>query len=98
MAAYKGVVVIADYDFDKSAGTITFGANYTGIELSEIMYITNLVSNTVIYDPSNSSKGGTLSSLVLTLSYDTSSMNDSDELQIIVGTGSLPSVVDTGLD
>jgi hypothetical protein len=93
MAAYKGVVATADYTFDKTAKTITFSANYTGIALSDIMYITNVKSATatVIYDPSNAVLGGSLSGLVLTLAYDTTAMSSADPLQIIVAMGTLAS-------
>jgi len=91
MAAVKGVVAPADYIFNKTAKTITFSANYTGLALSDIMYITNVVSGvaTVIYDPQNAAKGGSLTGLVLTLAYDTSAMNNADTLQIIIGMGTL---------
>jgi hypothetical protein len=96
MAAYKGVVATADYTFDKTAKTITFSANYTGIALSDIMYITNVKSATatVIYDPSNAALGGSLSGLVLTLAYDTSAMLSADPLQIIIAMGTLAAKVD----
>lgn len=96
MAAYKGVVATADYTFDKTAGTITFSANYTGIALSDIMYGTNVKSAiaTVIYDPSNAALGGSLSGLVLTLAYNTSAMADADPLQIIVAMGTLAAKVE----
>lgn len=94
MAAYIGVVQAADYTFAKGGagvGTVTFSANYTGIALSDIMYITNVKTGvaTVIYDPSDSTKGGTLAGLVLTLAISTSSMNNADTLQIIVGMNTL---------
>lgn len=91
MAVNKGVVSEGDYTFDKDAKTITFSASYTGIRLSDVMYIRNVVTApaTVIYDPDTPGKGGSVSSLVLTLDWDTSGMNNSDPLQIIIGMNSL---------
>lgn len=100
MAANKGVVITSDYTFAPGVagvGTITFSANYTGIALSDIMYITNVKSTiaTVIYDPFNSSLGGVLAGLVLTLAVDTSSMSSGDALQIIVGMSTLGEALPT---
>jgi len=91
----KGVVPAADYTFDKTAGTVTLSANYTGIALSEIMLITNVKSTiaTIIYDPFDAAKGGSLTGLVLTLAYNTSAMNNADTLQIIIG-GTSESIAD----
>lgn len=91
MSVAKGVVSSVDYTFNSTAKTITFSSNYMGISLPDIMYVTNVVQGvaTVIYDPSDATKGGVLSGLTLTLAYDTSAMNNTDPLQIIVGMNSL---------
>jgi hypothetical protein len=85
--ALKGIVESSNYTFNAGAKTITFSSDYLGMSLSDITYITNIKSGvaTVIYDPFNATKGGELNGLELTLVYDTSTMNDSDPLQIIVG-------------
>lgn len=88
-------MIITNYTFDASAKTITF--NDIQPDLKRINLITNLTSNhTVIYQFQKDSKGGTLASNVLTLTYDTTSMSDTDELKIeynppetIVQTGAL---------
>lgn len=83
----KGIVPSGKYTFNAAAKTITFSSDYTGMSLSDITYITNIKSGvaTVIYDPFDATKGGTLSGLVLTLAYNTAAMSNSDPLQIIVG-------------
>jgi hypothetical protein len=85
--AQKGVVSGNNYTFNALAKTITFSNDYLGMALSDVMYIINITSGvaTVIYDPSDITKGGTLSGLTLTLNYDTSSMSSTDSLQIIIG-------------
>lgn len=82
----KGIIAPSDYTFNAAAKTITFAASYTGIKLGDIALITNVKStvNTVIYDPSDSTKGGSISGLVLTLAFNTTGMNNSDDLQVIV--------------
>ena len=69
------------YIFNKSAKTITF-VDYAQIELKNILLITNVTVNKVIY---NFAKfGGQVSGNVLTLDYNTDvlSMNNTDKLQI----------------
>jgi hypothetical protein len=85
--ALKGIVEGSNYKFNAANKTITFSSDYIGMSLSDITYITNIKSGvaTVIYDPFDSTKGGVLNGLVLTLAYNTTSMSDSDPIQIIVG-------------
>jgi len=74
---------IGSYAFDASLQTITFSGMGT-VNLEDILVITNVTDNVIIYNFANSTKGGTISSNVLTLTYDTTSMSDSDDLQIFV--------------
>ena len=87
MAGNKGIVPVSFYTFNAAAKTITFSNDYAGLDLAEITYITNIKNGvaTVIYDPFDATKGGTLSGLTLTLAYNTTAMADTDPLQIIVG-------------
>lgn len=75
-------IKIDNYLFDKTAKTITF-LDYTSIDLNRIAVITNVTSNVMIYNFAGAGKGGTISGNVLTLTYDTAAMADTDELQII---------------
>jgi hypothetical protein len=58
--------------------------NYPNIVLDQILLITNVTSNTIIYNFSDPTKGGYLTGNILTLSATTTSMLSSDRLQIFV--------------
>ena len=92
---FKGVVPAANYTFNASAKTVTFSANYSSLALSDILYILNTKSGTatVIYDPTVAAKGGTYSGRTLTLAHDTTSMSNSDPLQIIIAEGDVASAI-----
>lgn len=70
-------------------GTVTLNALY---KLNEILMITNVTDNVVIYNFSDTTRGGVLSqtvsttapSTVITLDFDTSTMDAEDVLQIYV--------------
>lgn len=87
MAGSKGIVSSQFYTFSAANKTITFSNDYAGLDLGEITYITNIKNGvaTVIYDPFDATKGGTLNGLTLTLAYNTTTMADTDPLQIITG-------------
>jgi hypothetical protein len=53
-----------------------------GILLEEILLITNLTSNTIIFNFADPTLTGTVSENVLTLNYNTTAMNSTDKLQI----------------
>lgn len=80
----KRLLNIADYTFNKTAKTVTFSAAYTGLQLAHVELITNVTDNIVIYQFNKIGYGGSLTGLVLTLDYDTSGMDNTDELQIFV--------------
>lgn len=79
--------VLTNYTFSKTAKTVTF-SDYTTIRLDHIKAVINVTSGTVIYQPNSATKNGTVLNNVLTLTYDTSSMNDADKLMIIYDDGS----------
>lgn len=78
------------YTFDASAQTIVC-AGFTSLEA--IQLITNVTDNIIIYNFADATKGGTLSGTTLTLTYDTTSMADTDKLQILVEDGSTTEAV-----
>lgn len=84
----RGIVAANDYVFNAASKTVTFSADYSGLALSDILYILNCKQGvaTVVYDPTVSTKGGTLLGRTLTLQHDTTSMSSEDPLQIIIGT------------
>lgn len=73
--------LITNYTFDASAQTITF-SDYTSILREGILLITNVTDNLIIYNFADPTAGGTVLTNVLTLDYTTTSMDDTDDLQI----------------
>lgn len=73
--------LVRSYSFDASAQQVTF-SGYTSIDLENVLLITNVKENVIIYQFNVVGKGGTASTNVLTLDYDTTAMADTDELQI----------------
>ena len=74
-------VRVTGYTFDASAQTITF-TDYTGVSLDGMLLITNVTDQIIIYNFADTAKGGTVSTNVLTLEHDTTSMADADDLLI----------------
>ena len=79
--------LVYNYTFDASAQTIVIDGNF---KLRTIQLITNVTDGIIIYNFADSTKGGTVSynstndQTTITLEYNTTSMSDSDELQIFV--------------
>ena len=73
---------VGSYSFDASAKTITI----TGVTLilDNFILITNITDNIIIYNFGKDGYGGSYVGGVLTLEYDTTSMDDLDDLQIWV--------------
>lgn len=74
-------ILITNYTFDASAKTVTFD-DYTTISLESVLLVTNVTDNINIYNFCDPLLGGTVATNVLTLTYDTTSMSDTDNLQI----------------
>lgn len=74
-------IKVDNYLFNASAQTVRF-LDYNYIDLNRILLITNVTDNVIIYNFADAAKGGTVSDNVLTLTYDTTTMNDDDELLI----------------
>jgi len=71
------------YTFDASEKTVTIAGTKT-FNIEEILTIINITDQIVIYSPSDTGAGGTISGNVITLEYDTTAMDDADSLQIFV--------------
>lgn len=85
-----------NYSFDASLGTITFsGVTISTIE--QIKIVNNVAKGVVIFNPVDPSKLGTLSTNVLTLDADTSTMTNGDELFICVNLGDSDPATETTL-
>ena len=74
-------ILVANYSFDASAKQITF-TDYNPIVIERVLLITNVTDNIIIYNFANTALGGTAATNVLTLTYDTATMSDTDKLQI----------------
>lgn len=73
--------LITNYIFNSQNRTVSF-IDYNTIDIEKILLITNVSDNIIIYNFANPNQKGTVLNNVLTLSYDTSSMSDIDDLQI----------------
>jgi hypothetical protein len=76
-------ILFEDYTFNASAKQIRFNTtNVIGLE--QLLVITNVTDNIIIYNFADPSAGGTISNNVLTLNYNTVSMSNTDSLQIFL--------------
>lgn len=84
-----------NYVFDASEGTIVFTQFVSGaLTLEMVFLITNVTTNEIIFLAQQSGMGGTVTpdagGDILTLDFDTSSMSDTDRLQIMFDEGDIP--------
>lgn len=73
--------LITSYTFDASAKTVAFD-DYTSVSLDGVLLVTNVTDGIGIFQFNSPTLGGTVATNVLTLDYDTTTMSDSDDLQI----------------
>jgi hypothetical protein len=85
-------IPITNYAFNKTNKTVTF-KDYLSVNLESVLLITNVTKNIIIYNFANPKLGGTIATNVLTLTYDTSSMSNSDKLQIFYEDGEKKTLV-----
>lgn len=83
---------IQNYSFNAAAKTVTF-TDYTTIRLDSLLLITNVTSNVIIYNFASALLGGTVTDNVVTLTFDTTAMSDTDSLQIFYDTDAVPATV-----
>lgn len=87
-------ILFEDYSFNASTKQITFNTAET-LTLERLLIITNVTDNLIIYNFADPNLGGTLSNNVLTLTYNTSLMDNSDRLQIFIENQNTPSSEET---
>lgn len=81
--------LVYNYTFNASSQTLVVDSNF---KLRTLQLITNVTDGEIIYNFADPNKGGTTSystldnKTTITLEYDTTSMSDSDELQIFIDT------------
>jgi len=72
--------LLKNYRFNAADKTVTILDG--NITLDNLLIITNVTTNTIIYNFSDPAKGGVLSGNVLTLTFGTTAMSNTDTLQI----------------
>lgn len=86
--------LVSNYSFNAAAKQITL-SDYTSIDLESLLLITNVADNIIIYNFAGQGKGATIAGNVLTLDYDTTSMSNTDNLQIFVDDNNVGANQDT---
>lgn len=82
-------VLFENYSFDATAKTVTFNTTDT-ITLEQLLIITNVSTNKIIYNFADPNAGGYISNNTLVLNYDTTTMSSSDKLQIFLDNTAIP--------
>lgn len=73
--------LLTDYTFDASLKTLAFN-KYDAIVQERILLVVNVTDGIIIYNFADPAKGGTVATNVLTMEYDTTSMDDADKIQV----------------
>jgi hypothetical protein len=76
-------VLFENYGFNAVSKQITFNTS-SSISLDQLLVITNVTRNIIIYNFADPSAGGSITNNVLTLTYNTTAMADGDILQIFL--------------
>lgn len=76
-------VLFEDYSFNAATQQITFNTDSI-ISLEQLLVITNVTNNVIVYNFADPTKGGTISNNTLTLTFNTTAMSSSDKLQIFL--------------
>lgn len=77
----KIIIDESKYSFNAATRQVKFT---DFIDLKDLLLITNIADNTIIYNFACSGFGGTLTERILTLEYDTTSMSNDDILQVVM--------------
>jgi hypothetical protein len=86
--------LVTDYTFNAANKTITLNG-FTSIDLEGLLLVTNVSTNQIIYNFADPALGATVSSNVLTLAYNTTTMSNTDALQIFYDDATSPASDDT---
>ena len=85
MKQLLGTDITGSYTFNPSGKTVTFSGLSRSITLSNILLITNVTKNTIIYNFADTATGAvSFNNNVLTLTFDTTSHSSSDVLQVFL--------------
>ena len=86
--------LIQNYDFNAVAKTITLN-DYSLVNLEGLLLVTNVTDNKIIYNFADSNLGGVVTGNIITLTYNTASMDNGDLIQIFYDDGLNPASEDT---
>ena len=90
--------LIKDYIFDPTNKNVVFNNN-DKIDLERVLLITNVTDNVIIYNFANPVAGGrVVNNNILNLQYDTTTMSDTDKLQIFYEVDAVPAKEATQAD
>ena len=81
-------ILIPTYTFNAAAQKITF-PGYTTLSLASFLIITDTTANKIIYNFADPTAGGTISGNVLTLTYNTVGLSNTDQLLIYYDDGTV---------
>jgi hypothetical protein len=87
-------ILFENYNFNAVAKTITFNTTDV-ITLEQLLVITNVTTNNIIYNFADPNAGGTIINNILTLDFNTTSMSNGDKLQIFLDNTLTPSSDET---
>jgi len=87
-------VLYQDYNFNASEGKVTFNTTEV-VRLENVLLVTNVTDNIIIYNFADPILGGTISNNVLTLTYNTTLMSNTDSLQIYLDLYGTPATEET---
>jgi hypothetical protein len=87
-------ILFENYNFNAVAKTVTFNTTDV-ITLEQLLIITNVTTNNIIYNFADPNAGGVIENNVLTLNYDTTSMSSEGRLQIFLDNILIPSSDET---
>jgi hypothetical protein len=87
-------ILFENYSFNAAAKTVTFNTTDV-ITLEQLLIITNVTTNQIIYNFADPNAGGSIENNVLTLNYDTTSMSSEGRLQIFIDNILIPASDET---
>lgn len=88
--------LITNYTFDASAQTLTL-TDYASLNQEGLLLITNTTDNVIIYNFASPTYKATVTGNVISLTYNTTSMSNSDDIQIWYDDGVAYPLTDTQL-
>jgi len=87
-------ILFETYTFNAASKQITFNTTDV-VTLEQLLVITNVTTNRIIYNFADPSAGGSIVNNVLTLDYNTTAMSSTDKLQIFIDNNATPASEDT---